>query len=68
VDVIALPEEQLGQVGAVLSGDSGDECGLAQRLMSPDDLDAALRQWKGADITKTRRIDEKAGLVFPLRV
>ena len=28
VDVVSLAQEQLGQIGAVLSGDAGDECSL----------------------------------------
>ena len=44
VDFIAPFQQELGQVGAVLAGDAGDECYLGQ---SKNLLDSGCFHWKG---------------------
>lgn len=43
-DFIALFQQELGQIGAVLAGDAGDECYLGQ---SKNLLDSGCFHWKG---------------------
>ena len=40
VDLVALGEQQLGEVGAVLAGDAGDQCSAHKRLQSRGREDA----------------------------
>ncbi len=46
VDLVSLGEQELGEVGAVLSGDSCDE-GFLQCLGSPWWVFTMLREWRG---------------------
>ena len=50
VHLVALAEQQLGEVGAVLAGDAGDECSTHSKLQSlggrtPAILHQVRRAW-----------------------